>query len=113
MRKCKAPHARFQHENEKLFGNLLPHRVIIERSNIELSSARIFDAASFVEHMPHSVLGRLFVWCVVFFPKAAALAMGSKGWSGTTAVQSSASIMTCMTGPKTQGQLKQQIMLLC
>lgn len=66
---CKAPlvfvflfHARFQHENVKLFGNLLPRRAFMERSLIELSSARMFDAASLVEHMPHSVLGRpLFV----------------------------------------------------
>lgn len=65
---CKAPRcfmslffrARFQHENAKLFGNLLPRRAIIQRSHIELSSARMFDAASIVEHMPHSVLVRLF-----------------------------------------------------
>lgn len=53
-------HAGFQHENAKLFGNLLPRRAIIQRSHIELSSARMFDAASIVEHMPHSVLVRLF-----------------------------------------------------
>lgn len=65
---CKAPQcfmplcfrARFQHKNAKLFGNLLPRRAITQRSHIELSSARMFDAASIVEHMPHSVLVRLF-----------------------------------------------------
>lgn len=60
--------ARFQHENVKLFGNLLPRRAVTQRSHIELSSATMFDAASLVEHMPHSVLGRmLFVWWPCFF----------------------------------------------
>lgn len=54
------PHARFQHENAKLFGNLLPGGAFMQGSHIELSSARMFDAASVVEHMPHSVLVRLF-----------------------------------------------------
>lgn len=77
----------------------------MERSHIELSSARMFDAASLVEHMPHSVLGRLCL-CGGLFHRAATLAMGRKGWSGTAAVWPSVSIMTCMTWPKTQGQQK-------
>lgn len=97
--------ARFQHENVKLFGNLLPCRAFIERSAVELSSARMFDATSLAEHMPHSVLGRLRGG---FFSrlKPASLAIGRKGWSRTAAVQSFVSIMTCMTWPKTQGQQK-------
>lgn len=54
------PRAGFQHENAKLFGNLLPGGPFMQGSHIELSSARMFDAASVVEHMPHSVLVRLF-----------------------------------------------------
>lgn len=93
-------HARFQHENVKLFGNLLPCRAFTERSHIKLSSARMFDAASLVEHMPHSVSGRLCLYGCLFFYRAVTLAIGRKGWSGTAAVQPSVSIMTCMTWPK-------------
>lgn len=62
------PHARFQHEKAKLFGNLLPGGAFMQGSHIELSSARMFDAASVVEHMPHSVLVRLFAHKVFFSP---------------------------------------------
>lgn len=75
-------HARFQHENVKLFGNLLPCRAFIERSHIELSSARMFDATSLVEHMPHSVLGRLFAWWLFFFfffPQSCSSGHGEEG----------------------------------
>lgn len=82
---CKAPlvfllffHARFQHENVKLFGNLLPCRAFTERSHIELSSARMFDAASLVEHMPHSVLGRLCL-CGGLFPQSCNSGHGEEG----------------------------------
>lgn len=61
------PHARFQHENAKWFGNLLPAGAFTQGSRIELSSARMFDAASVLEHMPHSVLVRLFAHEVFFF----------------------------------------------
>lgn len=46
----------------KLFGNILPCRAVMEISHVELSYATMFDAVSLVEHMPHCVLGTLFVW---------------------------------------------------
>ena len=42
-----------------------------------------------------------------FFHRAATLAMGRKGRSGTASVRPSVSIMTCMTWPKAQGKQKQ------
>lgn len=97
--------ARFQHENVKLFGNILPRRAFTERSHIELSSARMFDAASLVEHMPHCVLGRLCL-CGGLFHRV--VATRRKGRSGTAAVQPSVSITACMTWPKAQGKQKKQ-----
>lgn len=95
--------ARFQHENVKLFGNILPRRAFTERSHIELSSARMFDAASLVEHMPHCVLGRLCL-CGGLFHRV--VATRRKGRSGTAAVQPSVSIVACMIWPKAQGKQK-------
>lgn len=45
--------------NVKLFGNISPRGALTERSRVELSSARMFDAASVVEHMPLCVSARL------------------------------------------------------
>lgn len=95
--------ARFQHENVKLFGNLLPCRAFIERSPVELSSARMFDATSLVEHMPHSVLGRLRGG--FFFSQSCGSGHREEGLVRDSSCPV-VSIMTCMTWPKTQGQQK-------
>lgn len=50
----------------------------MERSHIELSSARMFDATSLVKHMPHCVLGRLCL-CGGLFPHSCDSSHGEEG----------------------------------
>lgn len=50
----------------------------MEGSHKELSSARMFDVTSLVEHMPHSVSGRLCL-CGGFFPQSCSSSHGEEG----------------------------------
>lgn len=56
----------------------MPPRAFMERSHIELRSARMHDCASLVEHMPHSVLEKACLRGGVF-QRTAKLALWRKG----------------------------------